>query len=160
MYVSFEEIPPSARLWVYQANRDLKEAEIEEIKADLKQFIAQWTAHQQTLKASAEIFYQRFIVLSVDESLNTASGCSIDASVHFLKQVAQKYQVDLFDRRQILYLENDSLRVSSLKAIKEAIGEGKITKDTLIFNNSVSSREGFDKNWKQKAEASWMARYF
>ncbi|MEO1651915.1 MAG: ABC transporter ATPase [Bacteroidota bacterium] len=160
MYIPFQEIPPTARLWVYQADRNLEKSEIENIKEDLKLFITQWTAHQQTLKASAEVFYQRFIILSVDESLNAASGCSIDASVHFLKQLEQKYELNLFDRSQILYLEEDTLRTSSLKDLKQAIAEGKITQDTYIFNNSVSDREGFDKNWKQKAEASWMARYF
>ncbi len=86
MLVPFKELPESSRVWIYQANRSLSEQELQEINTKLEDFITQWTAHGANLKASFEIRYKRFIILALDQELNAASGCSIDASVHFIQQ--------------------------------------------------------------------------
>ena len=33
-----------------------------------------------------KVVYKRFIVIALNQNLNAATGCSIDASVHFIQQ--------------------------------------------------------------------------
>ena len=78
MYVDFEELPETARIWVYQSDRELDDAQLSAMRSSLKNFIEEWTRHGKDLKGSYTILYNHFIVLGVDESFNEVSGCSIE----------------------------------------------------------------------------------
>ena len=82
MLVNFNTLPETSRVWIYQANRSFTETEIEEIGSKLNIFIENWTAHGGDLYSGYEIKYKRFIIIGLNQNLNTATGCSIDASTH------------------------------------------------------------------------------
>jgi len=52
MYVPFDQLPDDSRIWIFQSDRLLSEEDIEAINPILNYFISDWTAHQQTLRAS------------------------------------------------------------------------------------------------------------
>ena len=81
------EFSSHSRVWIYQSDRKLTADEVVQIQMNLDNFTRSWTAHNNQLKAKAEIRYNRFLVLIVDESQAGASGCSIDKSVNFMKQL-------------------------------------------------------------------------
>jgi hypothetical protein len=68
----------SSRVWIYQADRQLSDTETLEIQKSLNNFVNTWTAHNNQLSAAAEVRYNRFLILIVDEEQAGASGCSID----------------------------------------------------------------------------------
>ena len=82
---------PQSKVWVYQSNREFNTAETEEIKKIGLLFTRDWTAHGSQLNASLDILYNRFIVLMVDENDASASGCSIDKSLAFIKNIEQQF---------------------------------------------------------------------
>ena len=84
MLVEFETLPDTSRVWVYQASRSFNSDELTELQEAFNNFITDWTAHGQDLKAGYEMRYNRFIILALDQSVTSASGCSIDTSVHFI----------------------------------------------------------------------------
>lgn len=88
------------RIWIYQSDRELSETEVGLANNKLQEFAAQWKAHGKELAARAEIRYNRFIILFLNESVEAASGCSIDSSVRFLKAIENELGVNLFDRMQ------------------------------------------------------------
>jgi len=90
MLVDFNTLPDTARVWIYQANRSFTEDELAAVKIKLDNFIKEWTAHGADLKAGYDIKYKRFITIGLDQNLNTASGCSIDASVRFIQYHTSK----------------------------------------------------------------------
>ncbi|OUW72803.1 MAG: ABC transporter ATPase, partial [Flavobacteriaceae bacterium TMED204] len=45
MKVPFDQLPDTARVWIYPANRSFSEDEIAEIKEKAEVFLEQWTAH-------------------------------------------------------------------------------------------------------------------
>ena len=55
MYIPYNELPNSARVWVYQADRTFTQEEIEVISARALLFIDQWTRHGEDLKGSFAI---------------------------------------------------------------------------------------------------------
>ena len=153
-------MPVSARVWVYQADRNFSESEKELIEKNTRQFIDGCAAHQQPLKGSSKVFYNRFLVIAVDESYNMASGCSIDASVHFLKELEQTIHVNLFNRSQVAFLQENNILTEEVKNLKQKIAEGLIKENTLIFNNLVANVGEFQQKWQQPAKESWMSRFF
>jgi hypothetical protein len=160
MYIPFHQLPPHARVWIYQASRPLTDAEVEALHPVLTQFITDWTSHGQQLQASARIFYNQFLVLANDEDVNSPSGCSIDASVRFVKQLEQELNVSFFDRTQLAFLEQDAVEVVPLKAIKEKINTGTLKASSLYFDNTVATAGQIMGNWPKPAKETWLARYF
>jgi hypothetical protein len=142
-----KELSDDSKIWIYQAERDLSKDEINVITPLIQSFCGSWTAHNNQLKAAFEIVKNRFIVLAVDESMNTASGCSIDKSVAFLKSISEQLGVSLFERMQMAYLNNESLETVHYNDLKIAFESKIINEDTCFYNNNVQSlgeyRNGF-----------------
>lgn len=160
MLTSIDNMPESSRVWVYQANRDLTAPEQEQIQTAANQFFGQWAAHGSDLKSSYQILHDRFLVIMVDESMNVASGCSIDASVHFVQKIQQSLGVDFFDRAQVAFLEDNKVITETLTSIKPKVSEGVIDRSTLTFNNLVKSKGEMDEKWLVPAGETWLSRYF
>lgn len=160
MYTSFENMPLNSRVWIYQANRELIPVEQEKVINELQNFLENWTAHQQTLKASAKIEYNRFIIIGVDESVNLASGCSIDKQVHVIQNLENQLQVQLLDRSLIAFKTDDEIFTVRLPKITESVKNGRITPQTYTFNNSITTLEALKNDWLQIASDTWLKRYF
>ena len=160
MLVKFEELPESARVWIYQSDRLFTSEEENIIIKATEDFCGQWEAHGTPLHSSFRVLHQKFLVLAVDEGVNNASGCSIDSSVRFIKTVEQKLNLNFFDRSQVAFLINDQVLTTDLKAIKNEIGNGKIDEEALTFNLQAQNLGEFNSNWLVAAGDSWMKRYF
>lgn len=159
MLVSFDSLPEEARVWIYQANRTFTDDEITELKASLDEFLQQWTAHGANLKAGYEIRYKRFLVIALDQAMNMASGCSIDASVHFIQELEKKYGVDLLDKMNVSYRQGDFIAYKALADFKKMAKEKAVSQNTIVFNNLVNTKEEYQNYWEVPARDSWHARF-
>lgn len=165
MYIPFEEMPGHARVWIYQADRPLSNAEEEYALQISQTFISRWAAHGKDLKSSVKVYHQQFLVIAVDEVYNQASGCSIDASVGLVKELEQKFStsehpLSFFDRTKVAFIYDGQVFLESMNRLKERIAEGDIKPETLTFNNLVNSKEQLEKEWVVQAKSSWIGRYF
>jgi len=146
---------PQSKVWIYQSNRKFTAQEVEAIQQKLAAFTAQWTAHGQQLKAKAEIRYNFFIVLVVDQDLAPATGCSIDASVRAIKEIEADYGVDLFDRFNMAYKIGDHVHVATKEDFETLITIKKIDAETIVFNNLVQNYAEYQQKWEVKLADSW-----
>ena len=157
---TIKNMPNTARVWVYQSNRFFTENEIKEIMFAGENFINQWSAHGAMLTASFDVFHNLFIVLSVDENQALASGCSIDKSVHFMKEIENKLAINLFNRLLVAYRKGDEVMTCNVNQLAEQVtkhfGEGR--GEVIVFNNMVTTKAAFDVEWEQKLKNSWMKR--
>lgn len=144
-----------SRVWIYQSNRKLSEQDVEEIRVLGNQFIQSWATHGKDLEAAFEVFYDQFLVLFVDESKVAASGCSIDSSVHFIKQIEEKYNIDCFDRMNIAYEKEGGISMMRMPDFQSALSSGDIDSGTIVFNNLVDSKKAFIENWRVPLNKSW-----
>lgn len=152
--------PDDSRVWIYQADRPFTEEEIQQANADIDAFCRQWTSHNQALRAIGGIMHDLFVVLVADETMASASGCSIDKSVAFVKSLEQKYQRTLLERNIIAWLDDqEQLHVTPLSGLKEAIAKGNMTLDTRIFDNLVSTRKDYLARWVVPIRDSWVKRF-
>lgn len=159
MLVEFDTLPEESRVWIYQSNRPFLEEEISEIKTKLKDFLKQWTAHGQNLQAGYKIVYRRFLVIALNQSLNNATGCSIDASVRFVQQLEEDYDVDLMDKMNVTYKNGEYIAHKSLLDFKQMAKNKSVSRNTIVFNNLVTNIAEFNENWEVPAHESWHGRF-
>ena len=159
MLVAFESLPDTARIWIYQCNRTFSAEELEEVTTMTQAFLTQWTSHGANLKAGFQIPYNRFLVIGLDQSVNSASGCSIDASVHFIQLLEQKFKVDLLDKMNVSYKQGDFVAYKPLKDFKKMAKERAVSKNTIVFNNLVTTKQEYLDHWEVPASESWHSRF-
>ena len=153
--MNYNELPPHTRVWIYQSSRELSEKEAAEIKEKAAAFADQWTAHGQAMRAAVELLHDRFVVVFADESQAMASGCSIDASVRFIKQLEQEYNITLLDRMHVAYKKDGKLRTAHMNDFRDMLAKGEASEDTIVFNNLVATKSDFDKGWEVPVKESW-----
>lgn len=159
MLVEFNTLPDTSRVWVYQADREFSLTEVDQIKQQLNTFVNNWKRHGEDLKASYEVKYKQFIILAVDEDYNDVSGCSIDASVHIIKQLQQQFEVDLLNKMNVTFKDGDNINLVSLKEFKEYARQDKIKPNTVVFNNMIASKAELASAWEVEANKSWHAKF-
>ncbi|MFL9843481.1 ABC transporter ATPase [Flavobacterium rhizosphaerae] len=160
MYVLFETLPDESRVWVYQSSRKFTDEEVAELEESLKNFIEEWTAHGKGLEASYLIQYNRFIILAVNQENQSATGCSIDASVHFIQELEKKYKVDLLDRMNVTFKQGEYITYKPLTDFKKMAKEKSVSANTIVFNNLVNNIGEWKDYWEVPAAESWHSRFF
>lgn len=151
---------PQSRVWVYQSDREFTTSEVVEIQQKLSAFTNQWQAHGQQLRSKAEVLYNFFIVFTVDETSASVTGCSIDSSVRILKEIEHTYHVDLFNRFNMAYKVDGKIVATNKEDFETLISIGKITPDTVVFNNLVQTLEEFETKWEVPFSNSWHSSVF
>jgi len=153
----YNVLSPDAKVWIYQAERNLEEAEIEIIDEALAGFVKDWAAHGQNLKAYGRIYHERFVVLVVDETQAGASGCSIDSSVHFVQDLGKVLAIDFFKRTQIVYVgEEGQMHDFELAKLNELWQAGTLDDNTKVFNNLVKTKAALETEWLVPIKETWM----
>jgi len=163
--INFKDMPLSSRVWIYQSIREFSKNEITQLKTKAERFISEWTSHGKTMSACIEIFHNRFIIICVDEKTTSASGCGIDKSVKFIKQLESDLggNTSLLDRMNVAYRQaslNDksgegeiiSCHISELKNLL-VFPERQI--GITVFNNLVNTKKELEQNWEVPLEKSW-----
>lgn len=147
---------PDSKVWIYQSNRHLKDEEVETIKSELSTFAHSWVSHSNALKAVGLVFFNRFLILMVDESISGASGCSIDKSVHFMKTLEAKYNIVLFDRMNVAYVDGEEIKSANRNEVIALYSKGLINDDTRVFNNMANTKAQLENEWVIPLSQSWV----
>ena len=159
MLVDFNKLPDTSRIWVYQSNRKFTAQELEYITAKTRYFLTQWTAHGAELEAGFQIRYDRFIVLGLNQQNASASGCSIDASVHFIQELQEKMDVDLLDKMNVTYYNGAFIAHKTLLDFRKMAKNKSVSANTVVFNNLVNTKQQYKENWEVAAKDSWHSRF-
>jgi len=157
MNIDLTGLDDSSKVWIYQSNRKLNAEESLYTIDALNAFASKWTAHSMQLKAKAVLVADQFIILAVDQTLAGASGCSIDASVHFLKSLQSHLGIDLFDRMQFAYLDQAEIKTADRETFAKLYADGLISGDTEVVDTLVKTKKDLSRLIKPLKE-SWHAR--
>jgi hypothetical protein len=136
----FQTFPDSSQVWIYGANRFFTSEEEDLVQQALNEFTADWAAHGSELRATSAILFKNFIVIVADENIAKASGCSIDSSVRFIKEIGSKLKIDFFNRLYML-IEKDG----ELKRVHFSDLSGHA--DWNVFNPLVKTLGEMKLNW-------------
>lgn len=151
--------PDESRVWIYQADMPLPADAIPALNARIEDFAKEWTSHNKALHATGGLLHEMFLILVADESHAGASGCSIDTSVRFIRQLGELYGVDFFDRLHFAYLDEEEIRKLHRDEIHDAYERGIINDETLFFDNLVNTKGAFVTKWVSPLKETWIKRF-
>ena len=151
---------PDSRVWIYQGSRIFSLNEALEIEELLKEFTQQWKSHGTPVKGEAHLFFGQFIVLIADETATGVSGCSTDSSVRLIKDIEQRFNVNMFDRTTLAFVVKDKVELLTLSHLQHAFDNGFINNEILYFNNLVQTKEELESKWIVPVKDSWLNKRF
>jgi hypothetical protein len=159
--VSFDELPPDARLWIFAAERQLSETERARVLEEVDAFIGQWAAHTVPLTTARDLRHDQFIFVAVDERAAGASGCSIDALVRRMKGLQDELELELVNHAPVLFRDGAGIARVSRERFADLVEAGSVNQDTVVFDNTLS-RVGAvrDGRWELRAADSWHKTLF
>jgi len=159
--VEFDALPGHARLWVFAAERELSEDERRRLLETVDTFLGGWQAHREPLTSARDLRSDRFLLVAVDERAAGVSGCSIDALVREIRRLESALGVRLVDHAPVVYRDDGRIVRASRDEFASLARAGRVTLDTLVFDNTISSVEDVRSGrWEVPAAAAWHARAF
>ena len=153
-----ENFSPDSRVWIYQSSRLFTLNEALTIEDLLNDFTAKWLSHGVPVKGAGYLFFGQFIILMADEKATDVSGCSTDSSVRLIKDIEQRFGVNMFDRTTLAFVVKDKIQLLPLSQLQYAFDKGYINSNTLYFNNVVQTKAELENNWIIPIKDSWLSK--
>ena len=142
-----------------QCERFLAPHEVNAINEEGNRFIAGWNAHGTPLKAKIAVVENLFLIVMADEEQAKASGCSIDKSLQFVKEVENYLGASLTNRMKVAISLDEKIVIADLNKLADLKSQGIITENSLVYDNLVATKSDLDKNWLVKLNAGWHSRF-
>ena len=146
-----------SRVWIYQSNRLFTLNEALAIEELLNDFTAKWASHGVPVKGAGYLFFGQFIILMADERATGVSGCSTDSSVRLIKDIEQRFGVNMFDRVSLAFVVKDKVQLLPLSQLQYAFDNRFIDSHTLYFDNLVQTKTELENNWIIPIRKSWLS---
>ena len=144
---------------IYPASRSFTPKESKVITEKLFDFLATWAAHGKPLSSHFKIEKNQFIVVCVDEDVEAASGCSIDALGGVMKEIDHEFQLGLFDRMKATFVENGEVKTLKLQDFRSGLRNGEISKDIEVYDFSKNTYVAFLSDFLLPLRRSWAGIY-
>ncbi len=151
MITSFSEMSKDSRIWIYQSNRKFIASELEELNSKIVAFLNTWASHGSEMLCSYQIKYDRFIIIALDETKTSASGCSIDTLQNIIQKIEKELIFSLMNRLNVFCkIEDEILCIPSFKLGSVA------DKDTLFYDLTILTKSDLNTYLKPISEG-WCA---
>ena len=160
MLIEFNKISSQSPIWIFQANKILDSGFIKKIEEDTINFLNSWTSHNIEIKSSFKIVHNLFLIIAVESDFSRPSGCSIDKLINFVNEINKLHNIDFLDRLSISYRHENKIKVVNIAEFKKLVLDGLISKDTIVFNNTLRNKAELNANWETKAFDSWHKKFF
>ena len=150
--VSFDSLPDSARVWIFGADQRLSEDAATALMRDVGDHLADWKAHGEPLTVGSQLIDDRFLVVAVDQSTAGASGCSIDGLFRVLQAVQSRLGTNLVGGGRLFYRDGQGQVQCAPRAdLDELRASGAITKDTVVFDTTITDLGTFRRKFEGAA---------
>ena len=155
--VPFEALPDSARVWVFGSDKPLSAEGTTALLDGVDRHLAEWKAHGAPLTVSRDWRDGRFLVVAVDQSTAGATGCSIDGLFRVLQQLEHTVGASLVGGGRVFYRDDHGgVQSAERSEVSTLSGSGVITKDTVVFDTSLTDLGTFRACFERRAKESWV----
>ena len=158
MIVDFKEIPKWCKLWVFPSSRKFYPQEISELKTSIETFLKEWSLGDEGFNCAFQLKYDRFIIISVDDSKNRLSLETHDKLATFILSLEAKYEVLLLDKINVCYKQGEFVQYKDLKEFKKMMKNKGVSQKTIVFNNMITTKSELDNDWEINIMDSWLGR--
>lgn len=159
MYVAFNTLSETAKLWVYPSSRKFYQNEVPEIEEKIKTFLETWKDASSSFKASYRIEYDRFIVIAAEDTVSEMTTQDLDASVQLILQLQQDHEVTLLDKMNVCFKQGKYVQYKELKDFKKLLKNKALTGKSIVFDNLVQTKGEYEHYWETPIEESWYNRF-
>ena len=149
---------PNSRVWIYQSRESIPQDIIPHVQLDIDQFCQQWLSHGSQVTGQGNVFFDHFIVLIADAQSHV-SGCSIDSSVAFIRQIESKYGLNLFNRTDVNVFENETVVTYDLNEFRQQLQQGNLTGQSMVFDHTIQTLQELQSSWIKPVAQTWMKRF-
>lgn len=157
--VSFEALPDSARVWVFAAAAPVTGAAADVLLRQVDGHLSQWRAHGVPLVCARDWRDDRFLAVGVDEAASNASGCSIDALFHALRDLESQLGTSLVGNGAVYWRDaSGAVMHADRPTFRAAAAAGALTVDTPVFDPTITSVGAWRREFEKPARDSWHAR--
>lgn len=147
------------RVIIYPASRQLSAREVMKITETLFDFLPTWAAHGKPLSSSFKIEHSQFIIITVDEEVEPASGCSMDALNAVMRQLDDDFQLGLFDRMKACYKVDGQIITEKLSDFRAKVKAGEIPPTAEVFDFSKNTYVSFLSDFCLPIGRSWAGAF-
>ncbi len=156
---SIATLPTHARVWVYKSAMPFTAEQRALILERGGGFTASWATHGKPLAAVLDVLLDHFVVLSVDQEQAMASGCSIDKSVQFIRDLEIDLGLPLTDRMVVLYETEATIKTCRVQEVPDLLQRGVLDAGTTVFDDLVSTKGDLDTRFRVRLQDTWLSRY-
>jgi hypothetical protein len=155
--VPFENLPDASRVWIFGSDRPLTEEGTTTLLKGVEEYLTDWKAHGEPLTVASQFRDARFLVVGVDQSTTGATGCSIDGLFRVLQGLEGKVGASLVGGGRVFYRDaTASVQSASRTEVPALAASGAITKDTVVFDTSITDLGHFRSGFEKRAKESWV----
>ena len=156
--VPFDQLPDSARVWVFASDRPLAGSQSERLLAEVDHYLEQWAAHGQPLTAARDWASDRFLAIAVDQRDAHASGCSIDGLFRTLQRLEPELGASLVASGQVHFRDRaGAVHGVTRDEFSERAVRGEVTRETPVFDATVDTAGDWRDRFERPAGESWHA---
>ena len=98
--------------------------------------------------------------MGLNESIQSTSGCSIDASVRFIQSLEVDFDIVLLDKMNVTFKNQNTIDHIPLNEFRTKAKRKQVAPDVIVFNNLVLNKIEYETLWEVPASSSWHSRYF
>ena len=110
MFLPFENISSESRIWIFSSSIIISDDSQKDISEIIIKFLNSWKHHGVDLPCSFKILDNFFIIIALDQSNNSAGGCSIDQMFNCISDIDQQFDLSLLDRSKMhFFIDNQVL---------------------------------------------------
>jgi hypothetical protein len=155
--VPFENLPDASRVWVFGSDRPLTEEGTTALLKGVETHLTNWKAHGAPLTVGSQFRDKRFLVVGVDQSTAGATGCSIDGLFRVLQELEKQIGANMLGGGRVFYRgQAGTVQSTSRDEIPALVTSGAITKDTVVFDTSITDLGAFRSGFEKRAKESWI----
>lgn len=161
MIVPFDSLPPSSRIWIFASDRPLDDSESARLLGEVDAFLDEWRAHGDPLRTARHWSDAHFLVIGVDPTTANASGCSIDGLFRRLQAVQNEVGARIVGGGRVHYRTPEGTPRSASRAeFAELARGGEVTRDTPVFDTSLTSLDAWRAGFERPAGETWTKEFF
>jgi hypothetical protein len=149
MITDFNSIPETAKIWVFPASRKFYVQELPEITAKIERFLTDWQNENLPISAAYLIKYDRFIIITADDTEQSLSLEAQDSLATFIQSLESSYDLILMDRINVCYKPE----------FKKMIKDKGVSQNTMVFNSMINLKEELEFGFEINIMDSWLGRF-
>lgn len=159
MIVDGNQIPKWCKLWVFPSSRKFYPQEISELKESVEEFLNKWNNNGQSLSCAYKLVYDRFIIITVDDSEIILSLKAHDELAAFIQELEKRFEVILLDKINVCYKQGDFVQYKDLIEFKKMMKSKGVSQKTVVFNNMITTKEELESGWEINIMDSWLGHF-